>query len=160
MPPTEPPTLPNDSNWTFMYVVLGLIPFAFVAIALFSTWRDEAARKEPDYEMTRPYQRSWFPWREAVAASEGPRRPAHVAPPARAAAARPPVRPPVLPPNFVGRIGELSGERVTHKNTGSKRGTPIRLGAARTGQRKDQHVNGGKFGDIGGHSRDFEDVPL
>ncbi|KAI4868258.1 hypothetical protein F4820DRAFT_445166 [Hypoxylon rubiginosum] len=74
MAPEKTP-LRNDSNWTFMYVVLGLIPVAFVAVTVYSTCR--TMERGNDIEMavqTQPSQRPRFPWREAVTA---PGRPQH-----------------------------------------------------------------------------------
>ncbi|KAI1464627.1 uncharacterized protein F4812DRAFT_467207 [Daldinia caldariorum] len=62
------PPLPriNNSNWTPMYVFLGLIPVTFILLALYSMWRD-ARTLALDIEMAAlPSQR------EAVAASERP----------------------------------------------------------------------------------------
>ncbi|KAI0119134.1 hypothetical protein F4814DRAFT_410697 [Daldinia grandis] len=65
------PPLPsnNNSNWTFMYILLGLIPVTFIAIAVFAVWRDK--RTPPrDIEMAALPSQRVLPWQEAVAASE------------------------------------------------------------------------------------------
>lgn len=70
----ENPQLYNNSNWTFMYVVLSLIPVAFVAVSLISIRRDRMARRQSDIETADRgpvFERAWFPRREAIAASEG-----------------------------------------------------------------------------------------
>ncbi|KAI1404520.1 hypothetical protein F4819DRAFT_483474 [Hypoxylon fuscum] len=71
--PVEQTSFHNDSNWTFMYVILGLIPVLFVAVAMYSVWRDRSILRQNDFEMAvfdQTCQRSRFPWREAIAASE------------------------------------------------------------------------------------------
>ncbi|XXH00365.1 hypothetical protein Hte_006709 [Hypoxylon texense] len=64
----------NDSNWAFMYVVLSLIPVAFVAVAVYSTYRHRAmAARGRDVEMamrSQPPQRPRYPWRDVVMAPE------------------------------------------------------------------------------------------
>ncbi|KAI0852164.1 hypothetical protein F5Y00DRAFT_273652 [Daldinia vernicosa] len=65
------PPLPNNnnSNWTLMYVLLGLIPVTFTIIAVYAVWRD--TRTPPrDIEMASLPSQRVLPWREAIAASE------------------------------------------------------------------------------------------
>ncbi|KAI2623378.1 hypothetical protein GGR54DRAFT_638612 [Hypoxylon sp. NC1633] len=63
----------NDSNWMFAYVLLCLVPVAFVSIALYSAWRGKAAGQgQRDIEMGIQNQRVESPWRGAM---EWPGRP-------------------------------------------------------------------------------------
>lgn len=97
MAPTPPPLHardspghpPTDENWTTAYVVIVLVPVAFIIIAvisiLFGRWKrkrragggGDAARadgQQPgDVEMDRlrrHHERTWFPWREAIDETE------------------------------------------------------------------------------------------
>ncbi|KAI5923867.1 hypothetical protein F4810DRAFT_667867 [Camillea tinctor] len=68
--PDHPETrLHYDSDWTPMYIILGLIPVVFLLVALFSKRREFVPKKEHDLEMAK-YNRTRFPWKEAVNNSE------------------------------------------------------------------------------------------
>ncbi|KAI1663093.1 hypothetical protein F4813DRAFT_20225 [Daldinia decipiens] len=66
------PPLPNnnDSNWTLMYIFLGLVPVTFTIIAVYAVWRDKRTPFR-DIEMAALPSQRVLPWREAIAASEG-----------------------------------------------------------------------------------------
>ncbi|KAK8041184.1 hypothetical protein PG994_014191 [Apiospora phragmitis] len=52
----EDPFKGDGTNWTPLYVILFLIPVLFVAIAVYSTWRDRraaAAKAKADLETGR-----------------------------------------------------------------------------------------------------------
>ncbi|KAI1758556.1 hypothetical protein GGR53DRAFT_516726 [Hypoxylon sp. FL1150] len=53
----------NDSNWTFMYIVLGLIPVAFVAVAVYSSCQKTATKRGNDIEMANPSRPSFPRWK-------------------------------------------------------------------------------------------------
>lgn len=63
--------LKYNDHWVAAFVFVGLIPVAFVAIAVFSVIMDRRNRrrgasghgKEGDIELGRIYSRMWFPWR-------------------------------------------------------------------------------------------------
>ncbi|KAI1377467.1 hypothetical protein F4677DRAFT_59587 [Hypoxylon crocopeplum] len=129
---TEGTPLYNDSNWTFMYVLLGLIPIVFVAVAFYSLWRDRAIQRQDDIEMAvyaRTFHQAWFPWRDAVDMSEKP---------GGTARADPMTRPPVLPPSFSAQVGESSKGQGTAGRTRGRSHSSAQVG----------------------HSHDFEDVLL
>ncbi|KAI0024403.1 hypothetical protein F4780DRAFT_775793 [Xylariomycetidae sp. FL0641] len=66
-------TVTPDSNWTAMYVVLGLIPLVFVGVAVYSRRRDHRRARRFDAEMARVRgggrEQAFFPWRAAVDAA-------------------------------------------------------------------------------------------
>ncbi|KAK7751674.1 hypothetical protein SLS62_006335 [Diatrype stigma] len=110
----------HEGNWTPMFVFIALIPVIAVAVMLYSNWADRASeRAGTDIEMAATYasvyQRIWFPWRDAVSASEGGRR----AGPSTTATAGP-SRPPVLPASFRAGVNSNSGgsaEQSSSANT-------------------------------------------
>ncbi|KAI1802261.1 hypothetical protein F4811DRAFT_406393 [Daldinia bambusicola] len=67
------PPLPkiNNSNWTPMYIFLGLIPVTFILVALYSMWRD-ARTPALDIEMATLPSLRVLPLRGVGAASERP----------------------------------------------------------------------------------------
>ncbi|KAI6090950.1 hypothetical protein F4821DRAFT_255695 [Hypoxylon rubiginosum] len=81
----------NDSNWTFMYVILGLIPVAFVAVAVYSSCQNTAIKRGNDIEMATPSRRPRFPWKEPI---ETFQRRQHSNPYEAEAASIPPTPPP------------------------------------------------------------------
>ncbi|KAI1139057.1 hypothetical protein F5Y05DRAFT_361308 [Hypoxylon sp. FL0543] len=67
----------DDGNWTLMYALLGATPIVFVAVALYSVWRDRATKKGNDFEMAagQTFRRPRpFPWKVDMAISK-PGRP-------------------------------------------------------------------------------------
>ncbi|KAI0379852.1 hypothetical protein F5Y04DRAFT_289712 [Hypomontagnella monticulosa] len=77
----------NDGNWTFLYVILGLIPIAFISIAIFSLARDRITQSQNsngDIEMvavtSNPprYWREWFAEPEEQTPNRNPRKGAKV----------------------------------------------------------------------------------
>lgn len=57
-------------DWTPMYVLLGLIPIVFAAVAVYSTRRDRRVRETTDIEaINARHERFWFPWKNALAES-------------------------------------------------------------------------------------------
>ncbi|KAI1214519.1 uncharacterized protein F4807DRAFT_848 [Annulohypoxylon truncatum] len=113
-----------DSNWTFMYVLVCLIPVAFVAVAILSMRRDKATKREKDdIEMAIMHQRTWFPWRKAASDSERSKdsqgRNPYVRPPPPAV-----TKPPILPANF-GRPVRTSKRKGVDSRTGDRGATQI-----------------------------------
>ncbi|KAI8956682.1 hypothetical protein F5Y11DRAFT_353387 [Daldinia sp. FL1419] len=64
-----PAPSPDGSNWTAMYVILGLIPVTFIIVAIFSAWRDSRIAPR-DIEMAALPSRRALALHEAVAISE------------------------------------------------------------------------------------------
>ncbi|KAI1391257.1 uncharacterized protein F4822DRAFT_179769 [Hypoxylon trugodes] len=63
----------GDSDWTFMYVLLGLIPIFFAVVAVYSVWRDGSVESQnDDLETARGYgfQQTWNPMNRNMARSE------------------------------------------------------------------------------------------
>ncbi|KAI0883321.1 uncharacterized protein GGS22DRAFT_195471 [Annulohypoxylon maeteangense] len=101
-----------DSNWTFMYVVLSLIPVAFVAVAVLSTRRDKAIQREKsDMEMAIVRRQTWPPWRKATS---GPKRSGepHGQYPYVTSPPRVVTNPPIPPRNFGRSVKESDGEEI------------------------------------------------
>ncbi|KAF3063910.1 hypothetical protein GL218_02304 [Daldinia childiae] len=152
------PPLPNNnnSNWTLMYVLLGLVPVIFTIIALYAVWRD--TRMPPrDIEMAALPSQRVLPWREAIAASEGhgagtrefSSRPESNR--ARITVTRPLSIVPVTP-NIV-RFGGPPGMSMWQKPN-SHRGKNVKTNAARATSTKKPH---GK-GVLGGMDRISEEL--
>ncbi|KAI0167164.1 hypothetical protein GGR52DRAFT_91556 [Hypoxylon sp. FL1284] len=142
MAPDKTP-LRDDSNWAFMYVVLALIPVAFVAIAVYSTRQNTTTvGGRGDIEMAVRAQPSRRPWREP----ETPQRPS----PAQAASSS------VVPSPFSGhRASGLAGhqEAKGHVRTGGRGKNPTK-GPYEYGNENDgldHNTN---------NSQHFENVPL
>lgn len=73
----EDPNFQGDgSDWTIAYVIVFLIPVVFVAIAVYSTWRDRrtaAAKAKNDLETGRAVKmdRYFHPWKYAAEDGSG-----------------------------------------------------------------------------------------
>ncbi|KAJ9148313.1 hypothetical protein NKR23_g5096 [Pleurostoma richardsiae] len=60
-------------DWTAAYVLVCLVPAAFVTSALVSVVLERRARRQQEGELPtveQLYARHWFPWRDAVRAAE------------------------------------------------------------------------------------------
>ena len=71
----ESETATGTSNWAAMYVFISLIPFITIMVMVYSNWADRTKQEATDVEIAArvaAYERYWFPWRQAVAESEGP----------------------------------------------------------------------------------------
>jgi hypothetical protein len=70
----------HNADWTPAYVILALIPVVFISTAVYSVLSSrgaaDAARRPSDIEMStvqnETYERMWFPWRDAIRATESP----------------------------------------------------------------------------------------
>ncbi|KAI1776009.1 hypothetical protein F4818DRAFT_440388 [Hypoxylon cercidicola] len=139
-----------DSNWTFMYVVLGLIPVAFIAAAVYSNCQHKTTERGNDIEMAvraQPPQRPRFPWREEIATSERPQD----SNPYEAQAAS---KLPISPSQFGHRTGIASRDQETNENTRGSGENPTH-DVAVPGPYGYNESRNGRI-----HPQDFEFVPL